>query len=296
MGRNKNEYHLELDIGDARILITMSGGFFDLRGKDAYKSSVHSHSSFEVHAVIEGEGVLETEHGSYTAEGGELLIVPPGTVHKGFAISDGIKTSFSFSIVKNAKRKGLVFSRFSSVLSKTEEVVKLSGGRKYTEYLEHIFYEYYSKNICSEERLSSFFGLLVTDLFYDLGAECEGGQDDGRYTESEDCNLIRSVMEEYVTVSFNKTPRLGELASAVHLGERQTARVFRQCFGESFGEYVMRARLDAAKYLLANTDKPLAAIALDTGYLSYNGFFKLFKKKTGISPEEYRRQNREENV
>ena len=99
-------------------------------------------------------------------------------------------------------------------------------------------------------------------------------------------------MEEYVTVSFNKSPSLGELARVVHLGERQTARVFRACFGESFTDYIARSRLDSAKYMLLNTDKPISAIASETGYLSYNGFFKLFKKKTGISPEEYRIRKR----
>ncbi len=296
MRKYNSDYRLEFDIVDVRVLITMSGGFFDLRGKNAHKSSVHSHSSFEIHAVVEGEGVLETEHGSYTASGGEILVVPPGLVHKGFAVRDGIKTSFSFSFMKNRKRKESVFEHFTEVLTGLTDVVKPSSGRKYTDYLERIFYEYYRENICGEERLRSLFSLFITDLISDLGAECIEDEREEADVPRDSYNLIRSIMEEYVTVNFNKTPTLEELASAVHLGKRQAARVFRQCFGESFSEYVTRARLGMAKYLLSGTDRPISSIASDSGYSSYNGFYKLFKGKTGTSPEEYRNQFKEKKI
>ena len=49
--------------------------------------------------------------------------------------------------------------------------------------------------------------------------------------------------------------------------------------------------MDRAKELLKNTDKPINAIALETGYVNEKYFRKLFKKMVGIKPSEYRKLN-----
>ena len=294
MDKNGKEYSMELDIGDCRVVISMLGGFFDLRGARSARSTVHSHTGFEIHAVIDGEGRLETEGGSYSASGGEILLVPPGLVHRAFYATDGIKTSLSFFLTRrNNKAKNGLYDRISRVLGGVSGITKISRGEKYVDYLERIFNEYYSEKIYAKERLKALYTLFITDLLYDLGESSTEGLDSAEERRGGSASVLQAVMEEYVTVNFNKTPSLGELARAVHLGERQTARVFREYFKEGFSEYVSRSRIDMAKYFLTHTDKSLGDIATEVGYLSYNGFFKLFKNKTGLSPEGYRERYKE---
>lgn len=288
MEKYSNEERIEFDIGECIVTVSMLGGFFDLRGASNGRGTVHSHSGYEIHAVIEGAGVLDTEIGSYTAKEKELLLVPPGLVHQAFKVSEGIKTSFSFTLAKKGKSSRGTYTRITELLSGVDGIVKISDGGKYVDYLERIFYEFYSEKIYAKERLRALYRLFITDLLYDLGESSSIRELSADRERGREATVLQSVMEEYVTVNFNKTPSLTELARAVHLGERQTARVFRDYFGEGFSEYIARARLDMAKYYLAHTDKAIGDVAADVGYFSYNGFFKLFKNKTGLSPEEYR--------
>ncbi len=64
--------------------------------------------------------------------------------------------------------------------------------------------------------------------------------------------------------------------------------------GMSFAEYVAGKRLQYARRLLRTTDKPVTELAVLAGYTASGTFIRNFKKYTGLTPGEYRRQHRGE--
>jgi len=83
---------------------------------------------------------------------------------------------------------------------------------------------------------------------------------------------------------------IDDILRAVPMSRRALERRFRQAFGRSaFGE-VRRLRVNKARQLLAQTDMPMQHIAEACGYASYNYLTNVFKKTTGMSPRDYRRQ------
>ena len=69
------------------------------------------------------------------------------------------------------------------------------------------------------------------------------------------------------------------------------SKLFKSVEGVNYIDYLTQVRMDRAKELLKNTDKPINAIALETGYVNEKYFRKLFKKMVGIKPSEYRKLN-----
>ena len=62
----------------------------------------------------------------------------------------------------------------------------------------------------------------------------------------------------------------------------------------SISDYVIEKRLSLAKNLLRKTDMSIVEIAERSGF-SYSSYFvRLFKKKTGITPQQYREQQAKE--
>ncbi|HLK59498.1 MAG TPA: AraC family transcriptional regulator [Chthonomonadaceae bacterium] len=82
---------------------------------------------------------------------------------------------------------------------------------------------------------------------------------------------------------------LAEIAGAVGIHPTHLARVFRQHFGCTIGEYMRQRRVESAGRQLAASDAPLAHIALETGFSDQSQFSKTFKTYTGMTPSEYRR-------
>ena len=62
--------------------------------------------------------------------------------------------------------------------------------------------------------------------------------------------------------------------------------------GENFVDFLNNTRIEKSKELLLNTDKKMYSIAKAVGYDNTKYFFRIFKKKTGITPEQYRLQHR----
>ncbi len=71
--------------------------------------------------------------------------------------------------------------------------------------------------------------------------------------------------------------------SAIYL-----SMLFKEVTGENFRDYLIAAKIDRAKRLLAETDGKVYEIALQTGYSDIKYFSKNFRRLVGVSPNEYR--------
>lgn len=91
-------------------------------------------------------------------------------------------------------------------------------------------------------------------------------------------------------------PELTVAVMAAQLGvsERQFQRSFQKATGMTFLAYVQSARIELSCKLLLRTDDLISRIALRAGYQDMKFFNRLFKKKTGMTPREYRSSQRSE--
>ena len=69
-------------------------------------------------------------------------------------------------------------------------------------------------------------------------------------------------------------------------------KCFKGVLGVSSKQFITNAQLDLAAKELIHSDKPIAQIAHEHGYANSFGFSSLFRKNYGVSPSEYRKQNR----
>ncbi|NLG58347.1 MAG: response regulator [Clostridiales bacterium] len=83
---------------------------------------------------------------------------------------------------------------------------------------------------------------------------------------------------------------LGDAAEAVHLSPNHFCTVFSQETGSTFIEYLTRLRLERARELLEGSQARSSSIAHQVGYRDPHYFSYLFKKHTGLSPRDWRKQ------
>lgn len=89
---------------------------------------------------------------------------------------------------------------------------------------------------------------------------------------------------------FRHIPPLDELAQVAAMSRSHLCHRFRECFGSSISEYVIRKRMAAAQRMLYEVDLRPGEIAEAVGYPDIFQFSKQFKKSFGLSPSEYRKQ------
>ena len=68
------------------------------------------------------------------------------------------------------------------------------------------------------------------------------------------------------------------------------ARAFRQYFRCTPGEYLRACRIEKARRLLVSSEAPLAELAQQLGFCDQSQFTHVFRRATGTSPAQYRRE------
>jgi AraC family transcriptional regulator len=88
---------------------------------------------------------------------------------------------------------------------------------------------------------------------------------------------------------------LDELAFECDLSVAHFARAFRQTMGETPHRWLMRRRVQTAQLLLLSTDKPLAQIAVECGFVDQAHFTNKFARLVGVPPGAFRREQNGKN-
>jgi AraC family transcriptional regulator len=83
---------------------------------------------------------------------------------------------------------------------------------------------------------------------------------------------------------------LTALAGIVDLSLYHFARAFKQSFGAPPHRYHMTRRIDRARSLLQRPTLSVTQIGIQLGFRETSSFTKAFRKFTGLTPTDYRRQ------
>lgn len=93
----------------------------------------------------------------------------------------------------------------------------------------------------------------------------------------------------YVEQHYHEPIKLEDVAEVVNLNPAYFSTLFAKKTGQNFAEYVTLFRLKKACDLLAHSDMNINEIADSLGFSDARYFSKLFRKKMGLKPTEYRR-------
>ncbi|MBE6808953.1 MAG: helix-turn-helix transcriptional regulator [Ruminococcaceae bacterium] len=105
--------------------------------------------------------------------------------------------------------------------------------------------------------------------------------------EIENDSFITEITD-YIEQNLNNELTVELLCSKFFISKNRLYEAFHSHFNSTVNEYITDRRMVKAKELLKNTKEPIYKIAEDVGIENYTYFCKLFKRKTGLTPTEYR--------
>ncbi|WAM36047.1 response regulator [Caldicellulosiruptor acetigenus] len=104
-------------------------------------------------------------------------------------------------------------------------------------------------------------------------------------------STIKKVKEIIEKEYNNPSLSLSTVAEKVNMSMSHLSFIFKQETGQTFIEYLTNIRLNKAKELLISSSLKVTEIATMVGYNEPHYFSYLFKRKTGLSPQEFRNKN-----
>ena len=99
--------------------------------------------------------------------------------------------------------------------------------------------------------------------------------------------LTRKILD-YLHRNFTKKITLSDIGRVSFFSPVYCDAVFKEDVGTSIIDYVLTVRIEESKKLLAESDMDIKQIAESAGFSCNNYFSRVFKKRVGCSPREYR--------
>jgi AraC-like DNA-binding protein len=138
-----------------------------------------------------------------------------------------------------------------------------------------------SRQVLDQETLSDISDLLLTTL-RDIHEKRRGAEQD---TNAALIDAIKDIIDtRYADMNLS----LQGISATLKMTSAYVGRIFKQSELVSVGEYLNEIRLTRAREYLETKSFSIKEIMELVGYVNESTFFKLFKKKYGVTPKEYR--------
>ena len=112
--------------------------------------------------------------------------------------------------------------------------------------------------------------------------------------ESESKRILK--VKNYIDEHYKEEMSLEQLAGLVGMTSTAFSRYFRQSTGKNLSEYIIDIRLGHASRILIDTTDSISEICCRTGFNTLSNFSRLFRKRKGCSPTEFRRKYQKTKV
>ena len=92
----------------------------------------------------------------------------------------------------------------------------------------------------------------------------------------------------YLFKHLSEPVSVERLARALCRGRSRLSTDFKKQTGENLSDFILKRKVEESKRILLYTDRPAVDVALYLGFSSQSHFSRIFKKYTGLTPNEFR--------
>ena len=248
---------------------------------------VHYHPDYEINLVMDTYGSRIVGDSVEAFEALDLIMIGPNLPHawKGEVVEGNhvITIQFSdkllnfpilekrlFNPIKQLlleSQRGIGFSRQTQLVMK-DKIIKLTRMQGF-----HTVFEFFS--ILHELSIADRH-ILVSNQY------------DTKYTVRTSKSRRIAKVCDYIEKNFEEPIKLGDGAQLVNMSESAFSHFFKKKTNCTFIDYITNLRIARACQLLAETTHTVAEICYTCGFNNLSNFIRIFKKKKGSTPQEYR--------
>ncbi|MFH1300740.1 MAG: helix-turn-helix domain-containing protein [Planctomycetota bacterium] len=246
----------------------------------------HHHSIMAMHGSLQGPLTLQTSTGKHALDAGDFCILAPGVDHCWSNAGTHTAATVSFLIDTDRPGRWPVSSGIAEACQEMNQLVQdvhclNSAGdpdlqHAFWQIADQLTVEHPWKKLGVAGRLWTFLALVLERLSPDLI----------NATEHDVAQQIRRLLLSRV----NDRLTIAEVADAVHVSATHAKEVFRATFGCGMMTYFNELKIWQAKRLLCDPSLTVDQVSSKLGFSSPTYFSQTFRKHTGETPSEFRKQ------
>lgn len=255
--------------------------------RQVHQSVTHSHPYHEYIFMVSGKALYHVDGSRYELHPGELMLIPPGTVHTGFYDTydrliiqmddafwrETLRAVHTSSAGTDIPDKLMIFHEGPvhkwGVRSLIERAAVAAGIQN--EYDKELMY----RSILVE------LTLIIRQIIVEDGV--------GRPSAT---SPLVALITTYLQQHYREPDlTVSDLAKYAYVSREHLSRVFKEYTMQSVYGYLTELRMQSCRRDIADGKRILDA-CLENGFPNYSSFLKTFHKMYGVTPQEYRAQLR----
>lgn len=267
---------------------------FDCELKESYTASsmpiFHYHDAYEIFFIVEGARYMAFNGVRQELHRGDIFIAQPFVPHRSMLHEEGYYKRYTLNF-SNADLQD--FFTEEEIAAVTNHLT--TGVYHLTPWQTEAMQGYLERITAYHNRLSDLGRkMTVMEIFQALDYinSLLRDQNNNSETIAETTGGMPATVSlamNYVKAHYREDIHLDMVADYVHLSKSQFCRIFQNTTGTSFMQYLNSYRLTQAHMLISHSDKPLHAIAAETGFYSTEHMTRTFQKIYKMSPSQWRR-------
>ncbi len=255
----------------------------------------HIHEYFEILYCQAGSYQLTLGDAPYRLDPGDMAIIAPMEVHGTRALDEALN-------------QYLVIKFMPEVLYSSEQLLELKYLLPYIRGSAS-----HQKVFTAEETGPAAVGgilqeivdeFLGMDFGYEIALRADISRlflwllrawhksEQGALPDEASLTALNAALE-YVDENYAQDIRMTDAARRAGMAYTAFSRLFKSHLKRGFSEYLLLTRLKKAALLLAETDKSVTDIAMDTGFSTTSYFIQRFKEYQGTTPKRFRNRFRQ---
>ena len=265
-----------------RAQVMLEEDFEAHHNRDPYFRTIefHAHDFLELYLFLDGSVTYYIEDQVYALCPGDLLIIPPGRMHRPVIANE--RAAYERMVLWVELD---YIARIDSAAGELQAALRGVGANGYRVPLrgdDLIFAASLFRRIVKMERggvfTSSAIRLYLKDAFeaYSLVEKEARGE----------TAVIPQVIR-YLTEHFREPLRLDDLAARFFISKSYLNRHFKAYTNATVYAYLMALRITHARRMLRE-GATAAEAGRECGFSDYSTFYKAFKAQTGITPQEFK--------
>lgn len=267
-----------------------------------YVGIMHKHEFIEIVYIVSGKAKHIVDGKTYEVQAGDISVINRMEEHCFYAdeeFEDKFAT-FDLMFTPDFLHASLLDGEDFSTLSKSFLFYSLFPDEngyikrlnlikncsfEFGAIFEKIYKEYKKRNTGYINLIRVYIAELIIKLFRKL----ESTESTILTTSQKD--IVNSVIE-YIKVNYDINIRMEDISEKLFFNKNYIGKIFKRETGMPVSEFVREIRLNEISRQLAETDKKVSDIAISCGYHDMKSFYTAFKKRTGLTPKEYRDKQR----
>lgn len=263
------------------------------------KIYAHTHDFYEIYIYLSGPVKLFIEDRIYNVKRGDIVVVPPFTIHQLLPASpDAINQEYDriYMYITTACLSSFQFNEHSLL-----QPFELAKQRKRYHFqisdshdFEQIFQcmmavyqnsntEFYGKEMLNRAQILQGVTLLNKHILSDMEPR-----------KTTHVNPLIDKVLSYINENYAQPLTLESIASHFFMNKYTLSKLFKMQTDRTLHNYILLKRITMAKQKITEGCAP-SAVYLEVGFKDYSTFYRAFLKMEKISPKEFARFTHPQN-